>query len=315
VARYITKRVVLLVVIIIFVSIATFFLVHLLPGNPATTILGPNATPQNVAAINRQLGLNKPLWQQYFVWIGNVFQGNLGQSYTTHETTTSIIAQAFPIDLELIILSQIFAFALAFPMAMHAARRPNKLFDQAANSGTFAMLALPPFVIAPVLVLLFAVHWHVFPGPASYVPLTQNFWSNVHTMLLPSIVLALGSIVVYFRLLRNDLISTLQEDFITMARSKGLSDRRIMWRHALRPSSISLLASAGVTVGSLIAGTFIVELLLQMPGLGYQLISSVNQDDYTVVQGITLFVAVAIVLINFIFDFLFTIVDPRIARE
>jgi peptide/nickel transport system permease protein len=116
-------------------------------------------------------------------------------------------------------------------------------------------------------------------------------------------------------LLRNDLISTLQEDFITMARSKGLSDRRIMWRHALRPSSISLLASAGVTIGSLIAGTFIVELLLQMPGLGYQLISAVNQDDYTVVQGITLFVAVAIVLVNFIFDFLFTIVDPRIARE
>jgi peptide/nickel transport system permease protein len=177
------------------------------------------------------------------------------------------------------------------------------------------MLALPPFVIAPVLVLLFAVHWHIFPGPASYVPLTQNFWSNIHTMILPSIVLALGGIVVYFRLLRNDLISTLQEDFITMARSKGLSDRRIMWRHALRPSSISLLASAGVTIGSLIAGTFIVELLLQMPGLGYQLISSVNQDDYTVVQGITLFVAIAIVLVNFIFDFLFTIVDPRIARE
>ena len=314
-ARYITKRVVLLVIIIIFVSIATFFLVHLLPGNPATTILGPNATPQNVAAVNKELGLNKPLYQQYFIWIGNVFRGNLGQSYTTHQTTVSIIAQAFPIDLELIILSQIFAFAVAFPMAMHAARRPNKFFDQAANSGTFAMLALPPFVIAPVLVLLFAVHWHVFPGPASYVPLTQDFWSNVHTMLLPGIVLALGSIVVYFRLLRNDLISTLQEDFITMARSKGLSDRRIMWRHALRPSSISLLASAGVTIGSLIAGTFIVELLLQMPGLGYQLISSVNQDDYTVVQGITLFVAVAIVLINFIFDFLFTIVDPRIARE
>jgi peptide/nickel transport system permease protein len=315
VARYIIKRVVLLIIIIIFVSIATFFLVHLLPGNPATTILGPNATPQNVATINRQLGLNKPLWQQYFIWIGHVFQGNLGQSFTTHQSTTTIIAQSFPIDLELIILSQIFAFAVAFPMAMHAARRPNRLFDQASNSTTFGMLALPPFVIAPVLVLIFAVHWHVFPGPASYVPLTQNFWSNIHTMLLPSIVLALGSIVVYFRLLRNDLISTLQEDFITMARSKGLSDRRIMWRHALRPSSISLLASAGVTIGSLIAGTFIVELLLQMPGLGYQLISSVNQDDYTVVQGITLFVAVAIVLINFIFDFLFTIVDPRIARE
>ena len=313
--RYIAKRGVLLVIIILFVSIASFFLVHLLPGNPTDTILGPNQTPENVATVNRELGLNKPLIAQYFIWMGHVFQGNLGQSFTTHQTTASIIRQSFPIDLELIIISQIIAFAIAFPMAMAAAKRPNRLFDQASNSTTFAMLALPPFVIAPVLVLLFAVHWHIFPGPASYVPITENFWSNIHTMLLPSIVLALGSIVVYFRLLRNDLISTLQEDFITMARSKGLSDRRIMWRHALRPSSVSLLASAGVTIGSLIAGTFIVELLLQMPGLGYQLISSVNQDDYTVVQGITLFVAVAIVLINFIFDFLFTIVDPRIARE
>ena len=313
--RYIAKRGVLLIIIILFVSIASFFLVHLLPGNPTDTILGPNQTPENVATVNRELGLNKPLIAQYFIWMGHVFQGNLGQSFTTHQTTASIIRQSFPIDLELIIFSQIIAFAIAFPMAMAAAKRPNRMFDQASNSTTFAMLALPPFVIAPVLVLLFAVHWHIFPGPASYVPITENFWSNIHTMLLPSIVLALGSIVVYFRLLRNDLISTLQEDFITMARSKGLSDRRIMWRHALRPSSISLLASAGVTIGSLIAGTFIVELLLQMPGLGYQLISSVNQDDYTVVQGITLFVAVAIVLINFIFDFLFTIVDPRIARE
>jgi peptide/nickel transport system permease protein len=315
VARYITKRIVLLVVIIFFVSIASFFLVHLLPGNPTDTILGPDATPQNVKTVNAQLGLNKPLWEQYFIWIGNVFQGNLGQSYTTHQSTWSVIKQSFPIDLELIIFSQIIAFAIAFPMAMAAAKRPNRLFDQASNSTTFAFLALPPFVIAPVLVLIFAVHWHIFPGPASYVPITQDFWSNIHTMILPSIVIGLGSIVVYFRLLRNDLISTLQEDFITMARSKGLSDRRIMWRHALRPSSISLLASAGVTIGGLIAGTFIVELLLQMPGLGYQLISSVNQDDYTVVQGITLFIAVAIVLINFIFDFLFTIVDPRIARE
>jgi len=315
VGRYIAKRGVLLIIIILFVSIASFFLVHLLPGNPTDTILGPNQTPENVATVNRELGLNKPLIAQYFIWMGHVFQGNLGQSFTTHQTTASIIRQSFPIDLELIIFSQIIAFAIAFPMSMAAAKRPNRMFDQASNSTTFAMLALPPFVIAPVLVLLFAVHWHIFPGPASYVPITENFWSNIHTMLLPSIVLALGSIVVYFRLLRNDLISTLQEDFITMARSKGLSDRRIMWRHALRPSSVSLLASAGVTIGSLIAGTFIVELLLQMPGLGYQLISSVNQDDYTVVQGITLFVAVAIVLINFIFDFLFTIVDPRIARE
>ena len=296
-------------------SVAAFFLVHLLPGNPAVAILGPNDTPQNAAILNHQLGLDKPLAEQYFIWIGHVFSGNLGQSFTTHETTTSVISQSYPIDLELIIFSQLMAGVVAVPLAMRASRRPNRLFDQLANSTAFGMLALPPFVIGPVLVLVFAVHWHVFPGPASYVPITQGFWSNIHTMLLPSIVLALGSIVVYFRLLRNDLIATLQQDFITMARSKGLTDRRIMWRHALRPSSVSVLASAGVTIGGLIAGTFVVELLLQLPGLGFQLISAINQDDYTVVQGITLVVAVAVVLINFVFDFIFTVVDPRIARD
>lgn len=313
--KYVAKRVVLLIIIIFFVSIATFFLVHLLPGNPATTILGPNATAANEAALNRQLGLNHPLINQYWTWISHVFEGNLGQSFTTHQSTVTIIKQSFPIDLELIVISQIIAFALAIPMAMRASRHPNGLFDQAANGTTFAMLALPPFVIAPVLVLIFAVHWHVFPGPASYVPLSQNFWSNIHTMLLPSIVLALGSITVYFRLLRNDLISTLQEDFITMARSKGLSDRRIMWRHAFRPSSISLLASAGIVIGGLIAGTLVVEELLALPGIGYQLIYAIYQDDYTVVQGMALVIAVAVVLINFAFDFIFTIVDPRIVRD
>jgi peptide/nickel transport system permease protein len=311
----VAKRAVLLVIIIFFVSIAAFFLVHLLPGNPTVTILGPDDTAQNAAILNHQLGLDKPLLDQYWTWISHVFQGNLGQSFTTHETTTSIIGQAFPIDLELIVISQLMAFAVALPMAMTASRRPNRLFDQLSNSMTFGMLALPPFVIAPVMVLIFAVHWHVFPGPASYVPLTQNFWSNIHTMILPSIVLALGSIVVYFRLLRNDLISTLQEDFITMARSKGLSDRRVMWRHALRPSSISLLASAGITIGGLIAGTLVVESLLQLPGIGLQLINSIYQDDYTVVQGMALVIAVAVVLVNFGFDFIFTIVDPRIARD
>ena len=313
--RYIAKRVVLLIIIVFFVSVAAFFLVHLLPGNPSVAILGPNDTPQNAAILNHQLGLDKPLAEQYFIWIGHVFSGNLGQSFTTHETTTSVISQSYPIDLELIIFSQLMAAVVAVPLAMRASRRPNRLFDQVSNSTAFAFLALPPFVIGPVLVLIFAVHWHVFPGPASYVPITQGFWSNIHTMLLPSIVLALGSIVVYFRLLRNDLIATLQEDFITMARSKGLTDRRIMWRHALRPSSVSVLASAGVTIGGLIAGTFVVELLLQLPGLGFQLISAINQDDYTVVQGITLVVAVAVVLINFVFDFIFTVVDPRIARD
>lgn len=314
-AKYAGKRFVALVVILFFVSLGTFYMVHLLPGNPAITILGPNATAHNVILVDRQLGLNKPIWEQYFIWLNNVFHGNLGKSFVDRVPVVSTIANAYPIDLELVVLSQILAFIVAIPLALLASRRPNKALDRYATAGTFALLAMPPFIVAPILVLLFAVDYHIFPGPASYVPLTTNFWSNIHTMLLPSIVLGIGSIVLYYRLLRNDLIATLQQEFITMARSKGLSDRRILFRHALRPSSVSLLASAGINIGGLIAGTFVVEYLLQLPGLGYVLVNSIAQDNYIVVQGIVLVVAVAVIVINFIVDFLFSIVDPRISRD
>lgn len=313
-AKYLLNRLVALVVIVFLVSVGSFFVVHLLPGNPAVTILGPNATSHNVTILNAELGLDKPLYQQYFIWIGHVLQGNLGQSFVTHQTVTSIIANAFPIDLELIVISQIIALAVAVPLALLAARRPNKPLDRYSTTVTFAGLALPPFIVAPILVVLFSTHLHVFPGPGSYVPLSQGFWTNLHAMILPSIVLAMGSVVIYFRLLRNDLIATLQEEFITMARSKGLSDRRILFGHALRPSSVSLLASAGINIGGLIAGTFVVEYLLQLPGLGYELVTAINQDDYIVVQSLVLFIAVAVVAVNFVVDFLFTVVDPRIAR-
>jgi peptide/nickel transport system permease protein len=315
VAKYVAKRLAALIVILFFVTLGTFFLVHLLPGQPAVTILGPNANAHNIAVVNHQLGLDKPLWQQYFIWLGHVLQGDLGQSFVTHQSVVSTIANAFPIDVELIVISQIVAFAVAVPLAIAASRRPYRAVDTAATAGTFALLAMPPFIVAPLLVLVFSVDLHVFPGPASYVPIGEDFWSNIHAMLLPSIVVAIGSIVLYYRLLRNDLISTLQEGFITMARSKGLSERRLLYRHALRPSSVSLLASAGINIGSLIAGTFVVEFLLQLPGLGYELVVAINQDDYLVVQGIVLVIAVAVVVLNVLVDFLFTVVDPRISLD
>ncbi len=314
-AKFLFKRALALIAILFVVSIGTFFLIHLLPGDPTVTILGPNDTAHNKAVLLQQLGLNKPIWQQYWIWLGNVLTGNLGQSFITHATVTSTLAHAVPIDIELVIISQVLALGIAIPLAIASARRPNGLLDRVSTTSSFAMLALPPFIIIVFLVLIFSIHFHVFPGPGSYVPFTQNPWSNLHTMILPAIVLAVGSIVIYFRLLRGDLISTLQEEYITMARSKGLSDRYIMWRHALRPSSLSLLAAAGLNIGGLIAGAFVVEYLLAIPGLGYALVNSIQQVDYLTVQGITLFVAVVVVVLNFIIDFLFTILDPRIARE
>jgi peptide/nickel transport system permease protein len=313
-AKYFLRRFLQLVVVAFIISVLCFLLVHLLPGDPSVIILGPNDTAHNRAVLFQQLGLNKPLYQQYFVWLGAVFHGNLGQSYLNHESVTHIVATGFPIDLELIIISQVIAFAVAIPLALVTSRRPNKALDNVSTTGTFGLLALPPFVIAPIMVAIFAVGLHWFPA-TGYVPFSQNPAQNLHDMILPSLAITAGSIAVYYRLLRSDLISTLQEDFITMARSKGLGNRTIMWRHAFRPSSFSLLAAAGVNIGALLAGTFIVEYLFAIDGLGYSLVQAVQQRDYLVVQGIALVVAIAYVVVQFIIDFLFTVVDPRVTRE
>jgi peptide/nickel transport system permease protein len=313
VRRYLLIRFGQLVVIVFLISVLTFGLVHLLPGNPAQAILGPNQTKANVAALLKQLGLNKPLIAQYWTWLKNVASGNLGESFLNHENVTTTIANAFPVDLELILFSQLIAFVIAIPLALVASRRPNRIFDRFAGVSTFGLLAMPAFVIGPVLALVFAVKIHLFPATGapsfSSAPLT-----NIHDMVLPSVSLALGSIAVYFRLLRGDLISTLQEDYITMARSKGLSTRYIMVRHALRPSSFSMLASAGLNIGTLITGAFVVEYLFGLNGIGAQLVISINSRDYLEVQGMALVVALVYVVVNFFVNFLYTVLDPRIAR-
>ena len=311
--RYIGGRVIQLIVIIFFISVVAFMIVHLLPGNPTTSILGPNDTAQAQALLLKQLGLNKPLPLQYWTWISNVFHGNLGVSFLTHQTVANAIGEAFPIDLELIIVSQLIAFLVAIPLALAAALRPNRLFDRIATTSTYAMLAIPTFVVAVVLVLVVAVKIHIFPA-TGFDPLSQGLGSNLKTVLLPSIALAVGSVAIYYRLLRADLIATLQEDFITMARAKGLSTPYILLRHALRPSSFALLAGAGLSIGSLFTGAFVVEILFQLPGIGFQLVQAIDSRDYLVVQGMSLVAAIAYVVINFGVDILFTFLDPRIRR-
>src|SRR6202790_1548831 len=313
-AKYFLRRFLQLVVVAFIISVLVFLLVHLLPGDPTVVILGANDTAHNRAILDQQLGLNLPLWHQYVIWLKGVFHGNLGQSYLNHQPVTATIKSGWPIDVELIIISQVIAFLVAIPLALVTSRRPNRALDNISTTSTFGMLPLPPFVIAPIMVAVFAVGLHWFPA-TGYIPFTKAPATNIHDMILPSLAITAGSIAVYYRLFRSDLISTLQEDFITMARSKGLSNRWIMWRHAFRPSSFSLLAAAGVNIGALIAGTFIVEFLFAIPGLGYSLVQAVNQRDYLVVQGITLVVAVAYVVLQFIIDFLFTVVDPRVTRE
>lgn len=306
----------MLIGIVFVISVGAFYLIHLLPGDPAVIILGTGDNPANKARLYKQLGLNRPILEQYFVWMRNIVHGNLGISFISETPVWTTIRGAIPIDLELMILSQILAFATAIPLAMRSAKKPDGPLDRVLSASSFTLLSIPAFIAVVLLVLFIAIDLGVpHTGPSSYVSLSSDWVGNLESLALPSFVLALGSFVVYYRILRSDLIATLQEEFITMARSKGISQRRIMWRHALRPSSVALLGTAGVNIGGLLAGGFIVQYLLDIPGLGYTLISAIGYSDYLVVQGIVLVVAVGVILINFSFDFIINLVDPRISRE
>jgi peptide/nickel transport system permease protein len=291
--------------------VLSFLLIKLLPGDPAVDILGPGATPAAVQQIHHQLGLDKPVAEQYVHWLDNSVHGNLGQSYQNNQTTISALRQRLPVTLELIILSQLIAFAVAVPLALFAATKPNGLLDRLATTGAFGFLAIPDFILGVLLVFVFAVHWKLFPA-SGYTYLTANPVSNLKSLVLPSLTLAMASLAVYFRLLRTDLIATLQQDYIAMAKSKGLTTWYIMVRHALRPSSFSLATVSGLQVGALIGGTFITETIFALPGVGSLAVQSIYSRDYLVVQGTVLVIAVGYVVINFVIDLLYTVLDPRI---
>lgn len=309
--RLALRKFLLLIPVLLIVSILTFLLLNLLPGNPVYSILGPGATPAGVAKLTAQLHLNEPIYARYGHWLWSALQGDLGRSYLNGQPASTSIGQALPVTIELLVISQIIALAIAIPLGVYASHRPNGWIDQIATTASFGMLALPPFILGVLFVYVFAVHWHVFPA-TGYVHLTANPAQNLRSLLLPSLTLGLGSLAVYMRLLRADMIATLQEDYITTARSKGMSRRTILWRHAFRPSSFSLVTVVGLNVGALIGGAFLVEYIFAIPGIGSLTLNSIFQRDYLVVQACVLVIAVGYVLVNFFVDLIYPLLDPRV---
>ncbi len=315
--RFVLLRVAGLIGIVFVVSVCCFLLTHLLGGDEAKAILGTGWSPQNEKILNAQLGLNKPLIEQYLIWIGRVFHGNLGTSQAG--PTVSVLKASYRVDLELVVYSQVLAYIAAVPMSVYAAKRPRGIFDQTATVVSFVLYCVPAFILALLALDLFTIKWHIFPGAASNPFLTGVPWwafvrHNLAVFFLPSMVLAVGSVGLYYRLLRGELGQTLQEEFITVARSKGLSDHRILWRHALRPSFVTLLASTGTNIALLITGLFLVENIFSLPGVGEFLVGAILSSNYTLVQGIALVSALTVVVVNFAVDIVISAVDPRIAR-
>ena len=309
----ILRRFVRLVLTLLIVSLATFLLTNLLPGDPASALLGMYATPDGIAALRERLHLDDPLWVRYGQWLLAVFHGDLGTSYLNGRVVATSLFERLPLSVGVMIYAQLIALAVALPMGILSGYRQGRASDRVLSGGMFASMALPSFVLAVVLVYVFALKLRWFPA-TGYVPLLRNPLRCVQSLTLPAVTLAIGQIGIYARVLRSDIISTLQEDFILTARAKGLTDRAILFRHALKPSSLSLLTVAGLNVSQMIGGALIVETIFALPGIGSLLVGAINGRDYAVIQGGVLLLAAGFVLVNFAVDLGYALLDPRIRK-
>ncbi len=311
--RGIGIRVVVLTAVLLAVSFLTFAMLNVLGGDPALAIVGAdNADPESLAAVRAELGLDKPFLEQYGDWVGGVLQGDLGRSYKTNQKVTEAIGERVPVTAEVGLLAIVLALALAVPLAVLTAYRAGSRFDKGTSTVTFGLLSIPNFLLAYWLGYVVSVRLGWLPR-SGWTRLSEDPWGNLQTAILPALSLAVAELAVYTRILRSDMIQTLQEDYLLMARSKGLTTSRILFRHALRPSTLSLMTVIGVQFGALIGGSIIVEQIFALPGMGSYLLNAIYERDYVVVQGVVLVIAASFVIVNFVVDVVYRLLDPRIS--
>jgi peptide/nickel transport system permease protein len=310
-AKFVGRRLVYLLPVLFAVTLLTFLIASLLPGDLAYTILGDQATPERVAALRAQMGLDLPLWQRYLHWLWGVLHGDLGRSFRTGETVLAAVSDRLPVSLELMVLAEVMGLLIAIPLAILCAVRSGSALDRFLTGLAFGKLSLPSFLVAILLIYLFAVELNLLPA-TGWVPFAEDPVANLRSFALPALTLAFAEWPVLMRVLRSDMIATLQEDYIAMAKAKGLRPARILLVHALKPSSLTLVTVTGINIGRLIGGALIIETIFAIPGIGRLLVGAIYARDFIILQGVVLFVAVGFVLINFVVDMLYAVLDPRI---
>jgi peptide/nickel transport system permease protein len=300
-----------LVLILFGITLVTFFLLRLIPGDPAVAILGNRYTPSAAAAVNHTLGLDRPIWSQYGLFLSHLFQGNLGFSFFYNEPATTVISQHLQPTLFLVVYGAVLAAVISLPIGFVSGLRRGGILDQSARVFFTLSFAMPAFWLGIILILLFSVHVHAFPisGYGS------GLAGHLYNLFLPALTIALGFSTVLVRSLRAATIATLQSEFIDTARMKGIRWSRVLRRHVFRNAVLAVVAVYGVNLAYLISGTVLVENVFALPGLGTLLVSSVGTRDYPVIQGVTLLFALLIVVINLLTDVTQAALDPRVAQE
>ena len=316
-AKVLGIRMVRLIATLFVVSILTFLLVEQLPGDPILAILPPEALDdlENIERIRKELKLDDSVFTRYARWVGDAIQGDLGKSYITDQPVAEAIKDRIPVTIELALLATIIAALFAIPIGAIAAYREGGYFDRITSALTTAALSIPGFLVGIFFIWLFTLKFNWLPSTGWNRLSEKGLLANLQTAILPASALALAPLAINARLIRADMIGTLKEDYILSARAKGLRDRYILMRHALRPSSLTAITVFALQLGGLIGGTVVIETVFALPGLGTRLISGIYQRDVMMIQGITLFIATVYVVVNTAVDLLYLALDPRIRRQ
>jgi len=315
--RVLAVRLVRLLATLFAVTLLSFLLTSFLPGDPAVAVLGQDniQNPELLEEVREELGLNDPIPVRYVKWLGNAITLDLGESYIVKgQDVWGTIKQRVPVTAQLAVMAIGIAVILAVPLGIIGAYKEGKWPDSTTSAAAQVALSVPNFITGIFLIWLFAVKLDLLPASNWNRISDKGLIPNLKTAILPATALATTQMAIFSRLVRADMIATLKENYILSARAKGLSDRYILIRHALRPSSLSLMTIVGINFGALLGGTVVIETLFAVPGLGFRLISAINQRDILVIQGITVFVSVVYVVINTVVDLLYAVIDPRIRR-
>jgi len=312
--NFVLRKLARLVGVVFAVSVLTFLMVSLLPGDVAYAIAGQDATLEEIEKIREDLGLNDPFIERYWNWIIGCLQGDFGFSIRTTEPVMDAILSRLPVTIELMIMSQVMAILLAIPLGLYSAYRAGSAADKSITTVGFVFVSVPNFVFGLILIYVISLKLGLLPA-TDYTRIQDGLWSNIRSMLLPSLAIASAEWVVLMRVLRSDMVGVLKEDYIAMARSKGMSPTYVLFRHALRPASFTLLTIIGLQVANVMSGALVIETLFALPGLGRLLVENIFARDFMMVQGCVLFIAVFYTVINFTVDMLYAVVDPRVRLE
>lgn len=308
---YLIKRIASLIPILFGISVLVFTILHLVPGDPASIMLGTNATPEAIAALHKSMGLDQPLVTQYFHWIGGILRGDFGVSVHSGEEILPQILSRFLITLQLTVFGVLIGWVLAIPFGILSAIRAHSKTDILVRVATLLGISVPNFAIGTLLLLGFSLYFNWFP-PIDVVSFWENPAEAFQVFILPAVTMGIVVAAGVMRMTRSAFLETMDKDFIRTARAKGNSQWTVVMGHAFRNSSIPIVTIAGMQIGYLLGGSVIVEQLFSIPGLGQYILDGIYQRDYPVVQGGVLFVALVFVLVNLLIDLIYTWIDPRI---